>query len=82
MREKFYFDELYARLNARTQDAVARAADGADRWIIAGMMVRGTHSGAELLGRALTILQTGNVQIHAFLMVAGLVAVLFWVLGS
>ena len=38
LRNKFYFDEMYAWLIAATQDALAGIADWFDRWIIAGMI--------------------------------------------
>ncbi|MHB8523780.1 MAG: NADH-quinone oxidoreductase subunit L [Limisphaerales bacterium] len=80
MRHRFYFDELYAQIVAKTQDALARVADGFDRWILAGVMVRGVHGTIELVGRALRLAQTGNLQTCAFLFVAGIALVLFFVL--
>ncbi len=81
MRERFYFDELYEKLIALTQDRVAWLADGIDRWLIAGLMVKGTHGTTELVGRALRLLQTGNLQTYSFLFVAGVVVVLFVMLA-
>ena len=43
--------------------------------------MRGVHGTTELVGRALRLLQTGNLQTHAFLVVAGLVLILFFALG-
>jgi NADH-quinone oxidoreductase subunit L len=80
LRNKFYFDELYAGLIASTQDALALCADWFDRWIIAGLLVRGTHGTAELCGRALRLVQTGNLQTYTFLLAAGVAAVLYFVL--
>jgi len=80
MRNRFGFDEAYAELVAKTQDALAEFADAFDRWIVAGLLVRGTHGTTELFGRALRLLQTGNLQTYAFLFAAGLVIVLFFVL--
>ena len=80
MRERFYFDELYEWLIARTHDAGARLADAVDRWIIAGMMVRGVHGTTELIGRALRLVQTGNLQTYAFLFAVGAVFVLYFAL--
>jgi hypothetical protein len=39
--------------------------------------VRGTHGTTELLGRALRLLQTGNVQTYAFLFALGVALVLY-----
>jgi NADH-quinone oxidoreductase subunit L len=76
MRDRFYFDELYERLIAATHEAVSRLADWADRWLVAGLGVRGVHGTTDLLGRALRLAQTGNLQTYAFLTVAGLAIVL------
>jgi NADH-quinone oxidoreductase subunit L len=81
MRDRFYFDEIYQGLIAITQEAIARLADAFDRWIIGGLLVKGSHGGTELIGRGLRLLQTGNLQTYAFLCVAGLAIVLFLVLG-
>ena len=80
MRNRFYFDEIYARLISLTHEALAAFADAIDRWIIAGLLVRGTHGTTELIGRALRLVQTGNIQTYAFLLVAGVVLVLYLVL--
>jgi NADH-quinone oxidoreductase subunit L len=80
MRNRFYFDEIYDALIAATQESLAKLADWFDRWIIAGLAVRGAHGTTELFGRALRLAQTGNLQTYAFLFVAGVVVVLFLVL--
>jgi NADH-quinone oxidoreductase subunit L len=80
MRNRFYFDELYEELIAKTQDALATAADWFDRWIVAGLMVRGAHGTTELFGRALRLFQTGNLSTYAFLLVAGVAVLIFYVL--
>jgi NADH-quinone oxidoreductase subunit L len=76
MRNKFYFDEIYDEIIAKTQDAVATATDWFDRWIIAGLMVKGVHGTTELFGRALRLVQTGNLQTYAFLFIGGMAFVL------
>jgi NADH:ubiquinone oxidoreductase subunit 5 (subunit L)/multisubunit Na+/H+ antiporter MnhA subunit len=76
MRDRFYFDEAYAALNAWTQESLARLADAVDRWVIAGLLVRGAHGTTELAGRLLRLTQTGNLQIHAILFAAGVVLML------
>jgi len=80
MRDRFYFDEIYESLIGLTHEAVARLADWFDRWIIAGLGIRGLHGTTEILGRGLRLLQTGNLQTYAFLFVAGLVLVLIFAL--
>ncbi len=80
MRNRFYFDELYQATVIRWHDFLAAAADWFDRWIIAGLGVRGTHGTTELAGRALRLLQTGNLQTYAFLFALGVALVLYLVL--
>ncbi len=76
MANRFYFDEIYAFLIKITHEAVSRLSNFIDRWIISGLFVRGTHGSVELTGRALRLLQTGNIQTYALLFVAGVVLVL------
>jgi NADH-quinone oxidoreductase subunit L len=78
MRDRFYFDELYELTVIRIQELIATVADWWDRWIIAGLCVRGTHGTTELVGRALRLLQTGNLQTYAFLFVLGVAIVLYF----
>ncbi len=77
-RDRFYFDELYEWFIAVTQETLAKAADWFDRWIVAGLLVRGTHGTTELVGRVLRLVQTGSLQTYAFLFAAGVVLVLAW----
>jgi len=81
MKSAFYLDNLYLRLNSLTHEALAIAADWIDRWIISGLGVRGVHGSTEFAGRALRLLQTGNVQTYAFLLAAGTVILLWIKLG-
>ena len=80
MRNRFYFDEIYQATVIRLHDFLAAVADWFDRWIIAGVAVRGTHGTTELAGRALRLLQTGNLQTYAFLFALGVALVLYLVL--
>jgi NADH-quinone oxidoreductase subunit L len=80
MRNRFYFDEIYEFLIRITHEAISRLADWVDRWIVAGLFVRGTHGTTEILGRALRLVQTGNLQTYAFLFVAGVVVVILFAL--
>ncbi|EEF60821.1 NADH-quinone oxidoreductase subunit L [Pedosphaera parvula] len=82
MRNKFYFDEFYEHvLIPCTQEALAKLANGIDRWIIGGFMVRGTQGTTEFIGRALRLVQTGSLQTYAFLLVAGVALVLYLILA-
>ncbi len=80
MRNRFYFDELYSWLISITHEAISKLADWFDRWIIAGLGVRGTHGTIEIFGRALRMVQTGNLQTYAFLFALGVALVLILVL--
>jgi NADH-quinone oxidoreductase subunit L len=80
MRNRFYFDELYECTVIRGHDFLAAVAGWFDRWIIAGLAVRGTHGTTELLGRALRLLQTGNLQTYAFLFALGAALLLIFAL--
>jgi NADH-quinone oxidoreductase subunit L len=80
MRDRFYFDEFYEATVIRIHDALGSVAAWVDRWLISGLLVRGTHGTTELLGRALRLAQTGNLQTYAFLFVLGLALVLFFTL--
>lgn len=80
MRDRFYFDELYERLIAATQESLATLAAAVDRWIIAGLLVRGVHGSTEFIGRTLRLVQTGNLQTYAFLFAAGVALLLLFML--
>ena len=81
LRNRFYFDEFYEATVIKLHDGIAAVANWFDQWIVAGLMVRGTHGTTELLGRALRLAQTGNLQTYAFLIVLGVAVVLYFVIG-
>ena len=81
MNERFWFDEFYQWIIENVQENLARITDIADRWLIAGLLVRGVHGSTELAGRLLRLAQTGNLQTYAFWFTAGLVAVLVFALS-
>ena len=76
MRNRFYFDEIYDKLIAITHEALARLADWFDRWIVAGLGVKGLSGVTDIFGRSLRMVQTGNLQTYAFLFVLGVAVVL------
>lgn len=80
MRNRFYFDELYAWLIRVTQEALSEIASFIDRWIIAGFVVRGAQGTTDFVGRALRLLQTGNLQTYTFLFAAGIALALYLIL--
>ncbi|MDW8309452.1 MAG: NADH-quinone oxidoreductase subunit L [Verrucomicrobiales bacterium] len=82
MRNKFYFDELYEATVIRAHDAIAAVMDWVDRWVVEGFCIGLVRGGTDLTGRALRLLQTGNLQTYAFLFVLGAAVVLWLVLGK
>ena len=46
----------------------------------AGLGVRGLHGSVEIFGRALRLVQTGNLQTYTFLAVVGIIIVLVYAL--
>jgi NADH-quinone oxidoreductase subunit L len=81
MANRFYFDELYESTVIKVHDTVAAVTDWFDRWLIGFAAVRGTAGATDLFGRALRLVQNGNLQTYAFLFVLGAAVVLFIVLG-
>ena len=81
MKARFWFDEIYQWFIDKAQERLAKLADIIDRWIIAGLLVRGAHGSTEFAGRVLRLAQTGNLQTYAFWFAAGLAAVLVFALS-
>jgi len=80
MKNKFYFDEIYEATVIRAHDFIAAVMDVIDRWLVEGFCIGLVRGGTDFTGRALRLLQTGNLQTYAFLFVLGVAAVLYWVL--
>ena len=81
LRNRFWFDEIYQWLIDNVQENLAKLADASDRWVIAGLLVRGLHGTTELAGRVLRLAQTGNLQTYAFWFAAGMAVLLVFALG-
>jgi len=62
-----------------THELLSKVAQFFDEWIIGGS-VKLTHGSTEIFGRALRMVQTGNLQTYAFFFVLGVAVVLFFVL--
>ena len=77
-RNKFYIDEFYAALIAGTQDLLARFSAWFDKWILDGVVVRGSSGAAWGLGFILRFFQFGNLQGYSFLFGAGVVALIYF----
>jgi NADH-quinone oxidoreductase subunit L len=82
MASRFYFDEIYEATVIRAHDFIAAVADWIDRWIVEGFCIGFVRGGTDLTGRALRLVQTGNLQTYAFLFVLGVAVVLWFVLGK
>ncbi|MBC8244599.1 MAG: NADH-quinone oxidoreductase subunit L [Verrucomicrobia bacterium] len=81
LRDRFWFDEIYQWLIDHVQENLAKLADAFDRWVIAGLLVRGAHGTTELAGRVLRLAQTGNLQTYAFWFAAGMAVLLVFTLS-
>ena len=82
MKNRFYFDEIYEATFIRAHDFIATVADWIDRWLIEGFCIGAIRGGTDLGGRALRLVQTGNLQTYAILFVLGVVLLLYFVLGK
>ncbi len=79
MRDRFYLDEIYTALIAVTQGALSFLADAADRYLISGFVVRGVQGTTDIMGRALRLVQTGNLQNYAFVLAISVAIILLFV---
>jgi len=82
MKNKFYFDELYEATFIRAHDFIATVMDVIDRWFVEGFCIGLVRGGTDFTGRALRLVQTGNLQTYALLFVLGVAVVLYLVLGK
>jgi NADH-quinone oxidoreductase subunit L len=80
MRNRFYFDEIYEATVIRLHDTLAAIAGWIDRVMIDGVAIGLVRGGTDLTGRALRLLQTGNLQMYAFLFALGVAVLLYYVL--
>jgi len=74
---KFYFDELYAKLIAVVQDGVAWVVRVFDALFIDGLGVGGAKGLASGAGNSLRRIQSGNLQAYAFLFGIGVLVIVF-----
>lgn len=80
MRNRFYFDEIYDGIIELTHNALSKTSAFLDRWIIGGLIVRGVHGTIELSGRALRLVQTGNIQTYIFILTAGAAVLIYYLI--
>jgi NADH-quinone oxidoreductase subunit L len=79
IQNKFYFDEAYAWLVKYVQGAIAAICEWVDIWILQRLGIGGLSVGTGLLGRAVRLLQTGNIQSYAFLFGLGVTVIIYYV---
>ncbi len=77
LRNKFFFDEIYMVLVKVGQGTLAWLCGFVDRWIIAGLVVRGLTATTRGAGQTLRLFQTGNVQTYALWFAAGATILLY-----
>jgi NADH-quinone oxidoreductase subunit L len=82
MKNRFYFDEIYEATFIRAHDFIAAVMDWIDRWLVDWAGIGLVRGGTDITGRALRLMQTGNLQTYAFLFALGVAVVLFFVLGK
>jgi NADH-quinone oxidoreductase subunit L len=80
MKNRFYFDEFYEATVIRAHDFIAAVMDWIDRWLVEGFCIGFVRGGTDFTGRALRLVQTGNLQTYAFLFVLGVAVLLYFVL--
>jgi NADH-quinone oxidoreductase subunit L len=76
-RNKFYIDELYAKLVSYAQDTVAAIVHFIDELVINGLIVGGFSRAAGGIGRIFGRLQSGNLQGYAALFGLGVILVIY-----
>ncbi len=82
MKNRFYFDEFYEATFIRAHDFIAAVMDWIDRWLVDWAGIGLVRGGTDISGRALRLMQTGNLQTYAFLFALGVAVVLYLVLGK
>ena len=82
MKNRFYFDEIYEATFIRAHDFIAAVMDWIDRWLVDWAGIGLVRGGTDITGRALRLVQTGNLQTYAFLFALGVAVVLYFVLGK
>ncbi len=77
LANKFYLDEIYAKLVGIFQDAVAKVLQYVDILLVDGLGVRGLSGLAAAMGSGFRRLQGGNLQGYGFLFGVGVLILLF-----
>lgn len=78
-RNKFYFDEIYAKLVTYFQDFIAAVVHFFDEFIIGGLLVGGATRSAQGVGNIFRrFAQNGSLSNYAYLMGLGAVLVIYF----
>lgn len=80
LAQKFYIDEIYEKLFVKGQQLLARGVSTVDRWLIDGLLVRGSANLSHFSGEVLRLVQSGNVQAYVYVFVIGVAAVCYLLL--
>jgi NADH-quinone oxidoreductase subunit L len=78
LRQRFYFDEIYAFLIRATQELLAKLSAFVDRWIVDGAGIRGASATTWGIGSILRLFQVGNLQGYGFLFGLGIVGIIYF----
>jgi NADH-quinone oxidoreductase subunit L len=76
---RFYIDDFYRAVMMGGQDFAAKLSAWFDRWVLDGLIVRGTSALAWGTGFVLRLLQVGNLQAYALLFAAGVIALIYFI---
>lgn len=76
-RNKFYIDELYAKVVSYGQDLIAAIVHFIDELLIGGLLVGGLSRTAAGVGKLFTRMQSGNLQGYAGLFGLGVILVIY-----
>lgn len=76
-RNKFYLDELYAKIVGYGQDLIAAIVHFIDELVIGGLLVGGLSRAAAGAGKIFTRMQSGNLQGYAGLFALGVILVIY-----
>ncbi len=80
LARKFYIDEIYDAVFVEGQQLLARFFNWFDKWVIGGMLVRGTAVAGTITGEVLRLFQGGSLQAYAVLFILGVIFVCYWIL--
>jgi len=82
LENRFYIDAAYDWAVARIQGGFANLCSFLDRWFINGILVQGSATLIWTVGFALRFLQVGNIQAYALFFGAGVIGMIYLLLGT